>query len=96
MIPKLALCKPSVWIQLGGQKKMGPSLGIESPGRCVSFPASFSHRSVGSSILASLSEAGGNDPQNRQASPFPLALPIPTNRLLRRTQHLPLLQPLRQ
>jgi hypothetical protein len=40
---------------------MGLPLGIGSPGRRVSMPVSFSHRRVGSSILASLSEAGGND-----------------------------------
>jgi hypothetical protein len=50
---------------------MGPPLGIGSPERRVSFPASFSHRSVGSSILASLSEAGGNDPRNQASKPLP-------------------------
>jgi len=52
-------------------KKMGPPLGIGSPERCISFPASFSHRSVGSSILASLSEAGGNDPRKPASKPLP-------------------------
>src|SRR5579859_63819 len=52
-------------------KKMGPPLGIGSPERRVSFPASFSHRSVGSSILASLSEAGGNDPRKSASKPLP-------------------------
>jgi|GEM_PF-2646211 hypothetical protein len=50
---------------------MGPPLGIGSPERCVSFPVSFSHRSVGSSILASLSEAGGNDPRKSASKPLP-------------------------
>src|SRR6266436_3419324 len=50
---------------------MGPPLGIGSPERCISFPASFSHRSVGSSILASLSEAGGNDPRKSASKPLP-------------------------
>jgi hypothetical protein len=38
-------------------KKMRPPLGIGGLGRRVSLPVSFSHRRVGSSILASLSEA---------------------------------------
>ena len=50
---------------------MGPLLGIRGPERCVSFPVSFSHRSVGSSILASLSEAGGNDPRKSASKPLP-------------------------
>jgi hypothetical protein len=37
-------------------KKMRPPLGIGGLGRRVSLPVSFSHRRVGSSILASLSE----------------------------------------
>ena len=53
------------------RKKMGPPLGTGSPERRVSFPASFSHRSVGSSILASLSEAGGNDPRKSASKPLP-------------------------
>ena len=40
------------------------------------MPVSFSHRRVGSSILASLSEAGGNDSPTRQVSPFPLTCQI--------------------
>jgi len=54
-------------------KKPGLPLGTGSPGRRDSVPVSFSHRRVGSSILASLSEAGGYEPQKPQASPFPLA-----------------------
>src|SRR5215813_15673949 len=50
---------------------MGLPLGIGSPERCISFPVSFSHRSVGSSILASLSEAGGNDPRKPASKPLP-------------------------
>jgi hypothetical protein len=50
---------------------MGPLLGIRGPERRVSFPVSFSHRSVGSSILASLSEAGGNDPRKSASKPLP-------------------------
>ena len=55
------------------QKKWGPRLGPGAPEGASQMPVSFSHRRVGSSILASLSEAGGNDPLKPQASPFPLA-----------------------
>ena len=41
---------------------MGPPLGTRSPEGAFQMPMSFSHRRVGSSILASLSEAGGNEP----------------------------------
>ena len=37
-------------------KKVGPSLGTESPGRRVPLLASFSHQRVGSSILDFLHE----------------------------------------
>jgi hypothetical protein len=43
------------------QKNRGPRLGSGAHGRRVPLLASFSHQRVGSSILASLSEAGGND-----------------------------------
>ena len=35
------------------------------------LPVSFSHRRVGSSILASLSEAGGNEPRQAASKPLP-------------------------
>jgi hypothetical protein len=42
---------------------MGPLLGNKSPGVTrFHLLVSFSHQRVGSSILASLSEAGGNEP----------------------------------
>jgi hypothetical protein len=44
-------------VGIGVGEKKGPPLGIGGPGRRVSLPVSFSHRRVGSSILASLSEA---------------------------------------
>ena len=59
------------------QKKWGSRLGPGTPRRRVPLSVSFSHRRVGSSILASLSGAGGNDLQKMGASPFPL-----THRLL--------------
>jgi hypothetical protein len=65
-------------------KKMGLPLGIGSPGRRVSMPVSFSHRRVGSSILASLSEAGGNDLQKVTSKPLPPRSPLLTSRQLKR------------
>ncbi len=50
---------------------MGPPLGTGSPEGAFQMPMSFSHRRVGSSILASLSEAGGNDPQEPASKPLP-------------------------
>jgi hypothetical protein len=50
---------------------MGPPLGTGSPEGAFQMPMSFSHRRVGSSILASLSEAGGNDPQESASKPLP-------------------------
>ena len=43
------------------KKKRGPRLGSGAPEGAFQLLASFSHQRVGSSILASLSEAGGND-----------------------------------
>src|SRR5580704_3570322 len=54
-----------------GRKKMRPPLGIGGPERRVSLPVSFSHRRVGSSILASLSEAGGNELLTVASKPLP-------------------------
>ena len=50
---------------------MGPPLGIGGPEECVPLPVSFSHRRVGSSILASLSEAGGNESRRVTSKPLP-------------------------
>jgi hypothetical protein len=46
---------------IGAKKKRGPRLGSGAPEGAFQLLASFSHQRVGSSILASLSEAGGND-----------------------------------
>jgi len=54
-------------------KQLGLPLGTGSLRRRISMPVAFSHRRVGSSILVSLSEAGGHEPQKPQASPFSLA-----------------------
>jgi len=66
------------------KNKQGPPLGIRGPGRRVSLPVSFSHQHVGSSILASLSEAGGlTSSMNREQAPSP-SLAIPVAHLLKR------------
>ena len=57
----LTATKETYKLELTTQKKWGPRLGPRAPKGASHFPASFSHRTVGSSILASLSEAGGND-----------------------------------
>jgi hypothetical protein len=68
---------------------VGPSLGTESPGRRVPLLASFSHQRVGSSILASLSEAGGNDLQKVTSKPLPLRLSLSTSRHVERAHAFP-------
>jgi len=68
---------------------MGPPLGTGSPGRRVSVPVSFSHRRVGSSILASLSEAGGNDLQKVTSKPLPPRSFLFATRHLKRVHTLP-------
>jgi hypothetical protein len=64
---------------------MGPPLGIGGPGECVSLSVSFSHRRVGSSILASLSEAGGNESRKVTSKPLPPRSPLSTTRHVKRT-----------
>src|SRR2546422_6172763 len=55
---------------------------IRRPPRSTLFPyttlfrSSFSHQRVGSSILASLSEAGGNELRKVTSKPLPHHLPI--------------------
>src|SRR5450432_1376550 len=61
-------------------KKVGLPLGTGSPERRVPLSVSFSHRRVGSSILASLSEAGGNDLQKMMSKPLPPRSPLLTSR----------------
>lgn len=69
---------------------MGLPLGTGSPGRRVPLLASFSHQRVGSSILASLSEAGGNDLQKVTSKPLPPRLSLSTSRHLKRAYAVPL------
>jgi len=52
--------------------------------------ASFSHQRVGSSILASLSEAGGNDLQKVTSKPLPPRLSLSASRHLKRAYVVPL------
>jgi hypothetical protein len=62
---------------------VGLPLGTGSPGRRVPL-ASFSHQRVGSSILASLSEAGGNDLQKVASKPLPPRLQLSAGRHMKR------------
>src|SRR5882724_1634133 len=80
-------------IYVGGTKKWGPRLGTESPGRRVPLLASFSHQRVGSSILASLSEAGGNDLQKVTSKPLPPRLSLFTSRHVERAHACPIARP---
>jgi len=60
---------------------MGPPLGIGGPLKArFQLLASFSHQRVGSSILASLSEAGRNDLQKVTSKPLPSRLSLWTVR----------------
>jgi hypothetical protein len=58
------------------------------PRECVSLSVSFSHRRVGSSILASLSEAGGNELRKVASKPLPPRSPLFSTRHVKRT-HAP-------
>jgi len=53
------------------EKKRGPLLGIKSPQSRVPVARPRRDRTMGSSILASLSEAGGNDPYHPMNGPLP-------------------------
>ena len=72
-------------------KKEGPPLGMGAPEGAFQLLASFSHQRVGSSILASLSEAGGNDLQKVTSKPLPPRLSLLTFRLLKRAHTRPLM-----
>src|SRR5947209_7084019 len=74
----------------GPEEKRGPRLGSGAPEGAFQLLASFSHQRVGSSILASLSEAGGNDLQKVTSKPLPPRLSLLTFRLLKRA-HTPLM-----
>src|SRR6266566_10022091 len=52
------------------EKERGPRLGTRAP-KTHSVSRSFFDRGVGSSILASLSEAGGNDRHKSRSKPLP-------------------------
>jgi hypothetical protein len=78
----------SIWQRRSGEssqaKKWGPRLGPGAPEGAFQLPVSFSHRRVGSSILASLSEAGGNDPRKVPSKPLPPRSTLCANRHLKR------------
>src|SRR5450432_3805928 len=79
--------------KLPAQKKWGSRLGPGAPRRRVPLSVSFSYRRVGSSILASLSEAGGNDLQKMASKPLPPHSPLPTYRHVKTRLLTGLLQP---
>jgi hypothetical protein len=59
-------------LQIGtALNKWGPRLGSGAPIGCVPVVRSRRDRTMGSSILASLSEAGGNDPLRAMSKPLP-------------------------
>ena len=68
----------------GQTKKWGPRLGSGAPEGAFQLLASFSRQRVGSSILASLSEAGGNDLPRATSKPLPPRLSFPTVRQTKR------------
>jgi len=84
--------KPYLTVELNAiaeqEKKMRPPLGIGGLGECVSLSVSFSHRRVGSSILASLSEAGGNELRKVASKPLPPRSPLSSTRHVKRTHGL--------
>jgi len=65
-------------------KKWGPRLGSGAPEGAFQLLASFSRQRVGSSILASLSEAGGYGPQKVTSKPLPPRLSLFASRHLKR------------
>jgi hypothetical protein len=64
------------------QRKWGSCLGTRAPEGAFHLPVSFSHRRVGSSILASLSEAGGNEFRKAPNKPLPPRSPLSSTRFL--------------
>src|SRR2546427_1799612 len=68
----------------GPEKKRGPRLGSGAPEGAFQLLASFSRQRVGSSILASLSEAGGYGPQKVTSKPLPPRLSLFASRHLKR------------
>ena len=77
------MCAPPARVQLGGRKKEGPLLGIKGPKGRVPLARPRRDRTMGSSILASLSEAGGNDPCHPVNGPLPPQLPDGADRVER-------------
>ncbi len=66
------------------KEKGAPAWNRGAPEGAFQLLASFSHQRVGSSILASLSEAGGNDLQKVTSKPLPPRLSPFTSRHLKR------------
>src|ERR1700675_4720087 len=67
----------------GTEKRRGPRLGSGARIGCVPVTRSRRDRVMGSSILASLSEAGGNDPFDLVSKPLPSHSLDPADRVER-------------
>ena len=72
-----------------GEKKRGLLLGIRNPQSRVPLARPRRDRTMGSSILASLSEAGGNDPYHPMNGPLPPHSPADMDRVGTRPMPMP-------
>jgi len=72
----------------GPKNRRGPRLGSGAPIGCVPVTRPRRDRVMGSSILASLSEAGGNDPRGRVSKPLPPHSLDPADRVERNPRPL--------
>jgi hypothetical protein len=71
VVPGLADVMPTVLESGVGEKKRGPRLGSGAPEGAFRSQRRFHTGCVGSSILASLSEAGGNEQSVVTSKPLP-------------------------
>src|SRR5271169_4810834 len=81
----VAIERPHEW-----RKKEGPQLGIRGPKGRVPVIRPRRDRIMGSSILASLSEAGGNDPCHPANGPLPPHSPDSADRVGTRPSPFPM------
>jgi len=72
----------------GPKNRRGPRLGSGAPIGCVPVTRPRRDRVMGSSILASLSEAGGNDPHGLVSKPLPPHSLDPADRVERNPRPL--------
>jgi hypothetical protein len=74
--------------EVGPKNRRGPRLGSGAPIGCVPVTRPRRDRVMGSSILASLSEAGGNDPRGLVSKPLPPHSLDPADRVERNPRPL--------